>query len=558
MAVVVAIPFALKPKDDLLAAADDSLVVVTPHNEAIRYEFGRAFAAHYKAATGRSVRVDWRMPGGTSEIARYLKGEYYAAFEREWTITGHAWTPEVAAAFDNPQVRPSDAPKMDTPAQAARRGFLASDRGIGMDVFFGGGSFDFERQAAAGRLIASGVIAGHPAWFDEAVIPQNVSGETFYDPQGRWIGACLSSFGICYNSDSLRRLGVAELPASWSDLASPRLFRQVALADPTKSGSAAKAFEMVIQQQMQELVRAAGSEDPAILAVGWKRGLEIIQAASANARYFTDAAGKVPVDVSLGDAAIGMCIDFYGRYQSEAVRVGDAPSRLQYFTPAGGSSVGVDPIGMLRGTPNRAVAEAFIAFVLSPEGQKLWNFRVDTPGGPLKYALRRLPVRKDLYAPEFAALRSDPDVMPYREAALFTYHPTWTAPLFKALGFIVRVMCLDPHDEQASAWKALAAAGFPRDALKTFSDLSAVDYETAQKIIAPALASANRIDEVRLANELGGKFRRQYQAAGRLARAEEEKKGLTQRRGDAEGEDEEGGREEGSHAEARRRGGGGR
>jgi ABC-type Fe3+ transport system substrate-binding protein len=522
MAAVIAIPFALKPKDDLLAAADDTLVVVTPHNEAIRYEFGRAFAAHHRAATGRTVRVDWRMPGGTSEIARYLKGEYYAAFEREWTRSGKAWTPEVAAAFDNPQIRLTDAP--DTPAQAARRGFLASGQGIGIDVFFGGGAFDFERQAAAGRLVVSDVISARPGWFGEAVIPQSVSGETFYDPQGRWIGACLASFGICYNSDSLRRLGVAELPASWSDLASPRLFRQVALADPTKSGSAAKAFEMVIQQQMQELVRAAGSENPAILAVGWKRGLEIIQAASANARYFTDAAGKVPVDVSLGDAAIGMCIDFYGRFQSEAVRVGNAPSRLQYFTPTGGSSVGVDPIGLLRGAPNRAVAEAFIAFVLSSEGQKLWNFRVGTPGGPVKYALRRLPVRKDLYAPEFSQFRSDPEVDPYREARQFTYHPAWTAPLFKALAFVVRVMCLDPHDEQASAWSALSQAGFPREALRTFSDLSAVDYETAQKIIAPALASANRLDEVRLAKELGGKFRRQYREAEQLARAEGEKK----------------------------------
>ncbi|MEI6278657.1 MAG: extracellular solute-binding protein [Verrucomicrobiae bacterium] len=518
MAVVIAVPFALKPKDNLLAAADDSLVIVSPHNEAIRYEFSRAFADYYKDKTGRSVRLDWRLPGGTSEIARYLKGEYYASFEREWTLGGHAWTPAVAAAFDNPKVRPADAAALDTPAQAARRGFLASQRGIGMDVFFGGGAFDFEQQASAGRLVPCDVIRAHPDWFTDASIPEKVSGEIFYDAGGRWIGACLASFGICYNTDSLRRLGVRELPASWHDLTNPILFKQVALADPTKSGSAAKAFEMLIQQQMQDLVRAAGSEDPAILAIGWKRGLEIIQAASANARYFTDAAGKVPMDVSLGDAAIGMCIDFYGRFQSESVKIGTAPSRLQYFTPAGGSSVGVDPIGLLRGAPNRAVAEEFIAFVLSPEGQKLWNFRVGTPGGPRKYALRRLPVRGELYAPEFSGFRSDPDVMPYQAAGLFTYHPDWTAPLFKTMSFIIRVMCLDPHDEQASAWKALAAAGFPSGALKKFSDVSAVDYETARNQIAHVLASPDRIDEVRLAKELGGRFRAQYQEAERLAK----------------------------------------
>ena len=518
LAAVIAVPFALKPKDNLLAGADDALVIVSPHNEAIRYEFTVAFCKHYKKKTGRSVRVDWRLVGGTSEIARYLKGEYYAAFEREWTQAGREWTPDVAGAFDNPKIQPAEAASSGTPEQAARRAFLASSRGIGIDLFFGGGSFDFEQQAAAGRLVPSDVIRDHPGWFSETAIPEKVSGETFYDGRARWIGACLSSFGICYNSDSLRRLGVRELPASWSDLTNPRLFKQVALADPTKSGSAAKAYEMVIQQQMQELVREAASEDPAILAIGWKRGLEIIQAASANARYFTDAAGTVPMDVSLGDAAAGMCIDFFGRFQSEAVQVGSFPSRLQYFTPAGGSSVGVDPVGLFRGAPHRAVAEEFIAFVLSMEGQKLWNFKVGTPGGPERYALRRLPIRKELYAPEFAAFRSDPGVMPYEEAGLFTYHPAWTAPLFKTMNFIIRVMCLDPHDEQASAWQALLAAHFPREAFKKFTDMSSVDYETAGKIIRPALASQNRIEEVRLAKKLGGKFRAQYREAERLAK----------------------------------------
>ena len=89
LALIVAAPFALKPQDDLLAAADDTIVIITPHNEQIRYEFSRAFGEHCKKQTGRTIRVDWRMPGGTSEIARYLKGEYYAAFERMWRAAGN-------------------------------------------------------------------------------------------------------------------------------------------------------------------------------------------------------------------------------------------------------------------------------------------------------------------------------------------------------------------------------------------------------------------------------------------------------------------------------------
>ena len=515
--VVLALPFLLKPKENLLAEADDTLVVISPHNEAVRYEFSLAFGRHYRERTGRTIRIDWRLPGGTSEIARYLAGEYLGAFERVWTRAGHAWTLEVAAAFDDPKVLPAASPSAETSAQAARRFFLESETDIGIDVFFGGGTYDFERQAAAGRLVPCDVLRDHSDWFVEDTIPWKVSGEIFYDKKARWIGACLSSFGICYNTDSLERLGVKRLPVSWSDLGNPLFFRQVALADPTKSGSAAKAFEMVIQQQMQELVASTGRSDKEVLAMGWERGLQIIQRASANARYFTDAASKVPIDVSLGDAAIGMCIDFYGRFQSEAVRIGDGGSRLQYFTPVGGSSVGVDPIGLLRGARNKEAAEMFIAFVLSLEGQKLWNFKVGVPGGPVKYALRRLPVRKELYAPVFAQYCSDPEVQPYEEAKNFNYHSEWTAPVFRVMAFIVRVMSLDLHHEQMEAWQALTKADFPREANRVFSDMDAVNYFIATGRMSDVLSSRNRIDEVRLAKELSDHFRQQYLETIRLA-----------------------------------------
>ena len=505
LAVVLALPFALKPKKNLLAGADETLVIISPHNEAIRYEFGRAFSEHYKARTGRSVRIDWRIVGGTSEIARYLQGEFYNAFQRHWTASGQQWTGEVAQAFTNPEPSP------------ARQAFLASTAGIGIDLFFGGGTFDFIAQAKAGTLVNSGVIAAHPDWFTETSIPLSVSGEPYYDEQGRWIGTCLAAFGICYNTDSLLRLGVTTLPASWNDLTNPKFSRQVALADPTKSGSIAKAFEMVIQQQMQEIV-GPGEASEAALAEGWQRGLQLLIKASANSRYFSDSAGKVPMDVSLGDAAIGLCIDFYGRFQSEAVRIGDAPSRLQYFTPVGGSSVGVDPIGLLRGAPSPELARAFITFVLSLEGQKLWNFRVGTPGGPTRYALRRLPIRKELYAREFTAFRSDPQTLPYEEARSFTYHDAWTGPLFSSLRFIIRVSCIDSHDEQTAAWKALIAAGFPPEATAAFSDISAIDYATAKNEIRPALRGSTPLAEVQLAAGLGEHFRTQYRRATQLAK----------------------------------------
>lgn len=517
LAIVVGIPFALKPKQNLLAKADETLVIISPHNEAIRYEFTRAFTEFYQKKTGRTVRVDWRLVGGTSEIAKYLKSEYYAAFRRDWELSGRKWTPEVEAAFDDSQVKPSASPETDTPAQAARRAFLKSDVGIGIDLFFGGGSYDFIQQANAGRLVDSGLLQVRAEWFTDTSIPQSVSGETFYDKGGRWIGTCVSSFGICYNTDSLKRLGFASIPAKWTDLTDPKLVKQVALADPTKSGSAAKAYEMIIQQQMQDQVAKSG-ETPEALAAGWLAGLGVIQRASANSRYFTDAAGKVPLDVSAGDAAIGMSIDFYGRFQSESVKLADGNSRLQYFTPVGGSSTSVDPIALMRGAPNREIARMFMEYVLSLEGQKLWNFKVGAPGGPVRYALRRLPILKELYQPQYSEYRSDPTVDPYAEADTFYYHSAWTGNLLRVLSFIIRIISLDTHDEQSTAWQALINAGFPPEATAKFSDLSAVDYAAAQGNIRKVLRSADRIQEVQLAKQLGDHFRAQYKEAAQLAK----------------------------------------
>src|SRR5690349_13632493 len=90
--VVLAVPFLLKPQQDLLAEADETLVIISPHNEAIRYEFSRAFNDYYKAKTGRTVRIDWRNVGGASDITKFLDSQFSASFQYYWTRElGHPW-----------------------------------------------------------------------------------------------------------------------------------------------------------------------------------------------------------------------------------------------------------------------------------------------------------------------------------------------------------------------------------------------------------------------------------------------------------------------------------
>lgn len=523
----LALPFLLRPPQSAIEQADVSLVIVTPHNEAIRQEYGRGFKEWYHAKTGKTVAIDWRVLGGTSEIARFLEGEYVASFQNYWTNKLHKpWSIEVQAGFQSPAFASSSVPV----AKEARETFLASDVGSGIDVFFGGGTFDFIGQAQAGRLVDSGLLRSHADWFADAVIPQRYTGEDYWDKDGRWFGSVLSSYGIIYNRDSLRRLGLDHELTQWSDLADPRLLGEVALCDPTKSGSIAAAFENVIQQQMQLRLQALQTANPAgdakaqeaqAIREGWVAGMRLMQLIGANSRYFTDTSQKPPIDVAAGNCAVGMCIDFYGRQQAEAVQRRDHSNRLGFVSPPGGTAYSVDPIALLRGAPNREVGIAFMEYVLSPEGQKLWNFKPETPGGPARFALRRLPVRRDFYAhDEWKPFRSDPDASPYTEPNQLIYHDAWTGKIFREMAFLIRVMCQDTHGELVSAWRAVVTAPEPvrAQALAAMQDMSMVDYDRVGGDIHKALGSKNKVDGIKLANELGAAFRRNYARAEEIAK----------------------------------------
>lgn len=529
LAAILALPFALRPRRESTAKADDTVVIITPHNEAIRRECARGFDTWYRAKTGRTVVIDWRVVGGTSEIARFLEGEYVAAFENLWRRQlGRPWSAEVQAGFQNGRL-PAAAPVL---VQEARAAFLSSEVGCGIDVFFGGGTYDFERQALAGRLVDSGIMKLQPTWFTDAVIPRVFGGETYWREDGTWIGTVLSSYGIIFNRDSLARLGIRQEPAQWEDLADPRLAGEVALADPTKSGSVAKAFENIIQQQMQrrlgELQRAHPSmveKDLESLAVrdGWRAGLQLLQRIGANARYFTDSSQKPPIDVAAGDCAAGLCIDFYGRQQQEAVRRRERSERVGFVTPAGGSAASVDPIALLRGAKNRAAAVAFIEYSLSMPGQKLWNLRPGTPEGPEHFALRRLPVRRDFFTEaSLKPIRTDPDDSPFEQGAPLVYREAWTGPIFREMAFVVRIMCQDTHLELRRAWQAISVAPAParEAALAVLQNISVVEHERILDTIRPRLAARNKVEEVRLAGELAAWFRANYAHAEALARGE--------------------------------------
>jgi iron(III) transport system substrate-binding protein len=520
---IVALPFALRRTQGASAwrEGDPLLVIVTPHNEAIRYEFERAFSQWHQQKYGRPVKVEWRAIGGTTEISRYLTSEYASAAKAWWERTLKKRWPDNASEDVVKASPPTDPASLEV-YKAFRETDDPEAFSARIDLFFGGGEFDHSAAFRQGLSVPPWKPGEEPKglFVDNGVVelPEKLGGETWRTPT--LFGNAISTFGICYNSDRLRELAVTKKPDAWADLADPVYFGQVGAADPSKSGSVAKAFEMMIHQRIHDTVVASGFPDARIAAFekkfddqkktkgaayrawetppgvppeyqaaverGWVEGIKLVQLIGANARYFTDSASKVPIDVSTGDAAVGMSIDFYGRYQAQTSTGPHGEVRMGYVTPTGGSSVSCDPISLLRGagggadTPEarrerREVAKRFIEFTLTEEGQRLWTYRPGEPGGPEKFALRRLPIRRDFYPSTNPVVQkrheehrkhaaddlADPTIDPYKLAERFVYYPRWTGSHFAFHRDLIRIMCVDAGDELKDAWQAVFRHGGP-------------------------------------------------------------------------------------------------
>jgi ABC-type Fe3+ transport system substrate-binding protein len=226
-----------------------------------------------------------------------------------------------------------------------------------------------------------------------------------------WVASAISSFGYTVNNRGLSSWRL-DKPLSWRDLASPGLallpYPQLGIADPLRSTSHTRIYEIILQ------------------AYGWEEGWRVLALMAANSKIY-DSSDAVREGVITGDLAIGITIDFYG-YQAMKVN-----PDTEYIIPEGESIINGDPIALVASSRNREAAEAFIAWVLSPEGQKLWldpsinrmpvNERVfETPEGRAREDLRKLYERtlktRGIEFDDERALRTEMAMQQYFKAVL--------------------------------------------------------------------------------------------------------------------------------------------
>lgn len=480
-------------------AAPVELRVITPHNQDIRRAFELAFSDWYLERYGRPVALTYLSPGGTNEIVRYLADAYGAYRGADGEL------------LPEEQVN------------------------VGIDVVWGGGDYTFERDYKP--ILAP--LELPRALLDEVYPEPDLAGVALYDADARdrtraprWVGVAMSSFGIIYAPEVYGLLGLSP-PETWTDLARPELAGLLALADPTRSGSAAVVYMMVLQRAMASAERlwldgnpsAAGADlasSPGYreaLAAGWKEGMRVLVLMAANARYFTDSASRPCADVGDGESAAGVAIDFYARVYQEQIGAG----RIRFHAPRGATAITPDPVGVLYGTvgERERVANRFVEFLLSREGQRLWN--LDAGHSPyLSRSLRRMPVRRDVYADRRGFVDDD---NPFELAEGFNMRQRWMRQLSRLLT-IWGAAWLDAKSQLDEAYRAVLAVPDPALREQLTFELSNIPIEYDEVSAgppAPAAGTDPRLAGARDRLELGERFRRHY--ASVKARAQSAERG---------------------------------
>lgn len=453
--VVLALPFAMHralmrghPEQ---AAGAERLVIITPHNQDIRREFNHAFSAWHQKRYGAPVELVFLSPGGTNDIRRQLENIY------------SGWRDKASGRL------PEEVP-------------------IDIDLVWGGGNYFYEVELGPLGILQpmplEGALLG-------AVFPEPaLAGVPLYDrsrdsqgrPTPRWVGTCLSAFGIIYNPDLYQTLELAP-PRTWGDLTDPKLAGLLALADPTHSGSAAVAYMMVIQRAMADeeerflrvhpeleartpAERAKEEGYRQALAAGWKRGMGQLVLIAANARYFSEQAQQPPNDVGNGQAAAGVAIDFYGRAFEESVGAG----RCRVVLPPAATAITPDPVAVLHGVKGRRLELAlhFVEFLLSREGQLLWILRPGEPLGPALRSLRRPPIRRALYADRSGWAD---DVDPFATAGRFNQRAEWMG-LYSETRALWSAAWIDSRDALKEAYQRVLRIEDPARRQRLLSELT--------------------------------------------------------------------------------------
>lgn len=165
-------------------------------------------------------------------------------------------------------------------------------------------------------------------------------------PKFRYAGGRFHEVRLIFNTIGYNTLRVKERPASWTDLTDPRYRGKVGMASPFYSGAAFST--------LGTLVPHAG--------FGW----EFYRRLRDNAAVVEQSNGTVANKLVTGEFWVASVVDFFLR----DLRAKGSP--VDHVWPREGAILIPTPVGILQGARNVSGAQAFLRYLHSTDGQRLF------------------------------------------------------------------------------------------------------------------------------------------------------------------------------------------
>jgi len=231
------------------------------------------------------------------------------------------------------------------------------------DIFWGGESALFDKLAAQNLVVR--LELPNEVWES---IPASIGKPKpvpLKDPAGYWVGTALEIYGLVYHPRLLKRLGVPEIK-DWDDVLNPKLKGQIAQCTPARSSSSHATYEIILQGRGE--------------SEGWKW----LKNLAANTGMFTPGSRDVATVVARGEYAVGFGVPSYFAFEEKL-----AGFDIRFVAPKN-AFVTPEPFAILAGARHPKAARAFMEFLLSERGQRVFMERGLFPITP-KYKLRGPP-----------------------------------------------------------------------------------------------------------------------------------------------------------------------
>jgi len=151
---------------------------------------------------------------------------------------------------------------------------------------------------------------------------------------------------LIFNTVGFNTLRLKERPTSWKDLADPRYKGKVGMASPFYSGAAFSTLGTLVPHP----------------AFGW----EFFRRLKENGVVVEQSNGTVAQKLATGEFLVASVVDFFLR----DLKAKGSP--VDHLWPREGAILIPTPAGIVQGARNVAAAQAFLRYLYSADGQRLF------------------------------------------------------------------------------------------------------------------------------------------------------------------------------------------